>query len=70
MPVTFPVNSTNGTTKCVPLGINPDNLVESEEHFVVMLAMVTSGTSLSLGNNMLAVTLIDDNGKVILCALK
>ena len=65
MPVMFPVNSTNGTTKCVSVSINFDNLVESEEHFVVMLAMVTSGASLSLGNSMLAVTLVDKDGKAI-----
>jgi hypothetical protein len=39
-----------------------DNLVECEEELTITLALVTTGASLSLGNNATSVTIGDNNG--------
>ena len=49
---------------CVPLTAVADNLVECDEDFTVILDLISSGTSLSLGNNSTAVTLSDSDGMV------
>lgn len=62
VPVTFSNGSADGTETCVFITVNSDGKVESEEYFTVMMALVTSGTSLSLGNKTSSVTLIDSDG--------
>ena len=62
MSVTFPNGSADGMDMCTNVSVNSDSKVESEERFMVMLALVVSGTSLSLGNKTSAVTLIDSDG--------
>lgn len=64
MPLTFPSGTADGAEMCAPVIVNSDNLVEHEENFSVVLALVTSGTSLSLGRNMSAITLLDSEGIV------
>lgn len=51
---------------CTTVSVNSDSEVESEEYFTVMLALMVSGTSLSLGNKTSVVTLTDSNGNVLL----
>jgi hypothetical protein len=62
VPITFRTGSANGAELCAPVTVNSDNLVETEEHFTVVLELVTSGTSLSLGGNTTSMTLVDSDG--------
>ena len=60
--ITFPKGSVDGAEVCASISVNSDNLVEYKEDFRVILALVTSGSSLSLGNNASTVSLIDSDG--------
>lgn len=62
MPLTFPIGSAYGAKVCVPLTAVADNLVECDEDFMVVLDLLSSGTSISLGNNSTAVKLVDSDG--------
>lgn len=64
MPITFPNGSADGAEICTPLTAYADNLVECEEDFGVILTLLTSAPSLSLGNNLITVTLIDGDGRL------
>ena len=66
MSATFSNGSAHGTNICTNVTVNSDSEVESEEQFTVMLALVVSGTSLSLGNTTSAVILIDNDGNFFL----
>jgi hypothetical protein len=60
--LTFTPGSANGTEVCSPITVVPDDLVECEESFTVALTLVTSGASISLGNRIGTVTLLDSDG--------
>jgi hypothetical protein len=60
--ITFVNGSSDGAEMCVSLTVNSDSLVEYEEYFVVHQSLVTSGASLSIGNNVSIVTIIDSDG--------
>lgn len=60
--LTFPNGSEDGAEMCASVAVNSDNLVEFEEDFTIALSLVTFGTSLNIGNNLSAVTLIDNDG--------
>ena len=62
VPLTFSPGSADGTKVCTPLTAFADQLVECEEEFFVSLALVTPGSSLSLGNTATTVTLTDGDG--------
>lgn len=54
--------SVDGVEKCAYINATADDLVECEEEFMVVLAQLTHGESINLGNNITAVTLIDGDG--------
>jgi hypothetical protein len=60
--LTFAPGSSDGALMCPSIAIVPDTVIEDEEDFSVTLSLVTTGASLSLGNNVTAVTHIDDDG--------
>ena len=62
--ITFPNGSTDGENVCAYVTVNSDNLVENEEYFTVLWALMTSGTSLSLEWNSTTIFLNDSNGIV------
>jgi hypothetical protein len=47
---------------CVLLNASADNLVEGDEDFTLVLDLITSGTNLSLGNNVTVFTVTDIDG--------
>jgi hypothetical protein len=59
--LTFASGSTNGTEMCVPVVVNSDTLVESDEDFRVVLALDT-GSNLRLGSVETVITITDDDG--------
>ena len=61
VPLTFPAGSANGSKVCTTLTATADDLVELDEDFKVLLDQVTYASTLSIGNNVTAVTLIDGN---------
>lgn len=65
MPINFPTGSADGAETCASVVVNSDNLVETEEHFMVVLALRASGTSLRLGTNATTIALIDSDGNNI-----
>lgn len=62
MPLTFVPGSGNGTELCAPIITNPDDLIECDENFTVILALTTLGTSINVGNNISVITLLDIEG--------
>ena len=59
--LTFVPGSSDGDEMCSWVTVHIDNLVESDEDFVVNLSLVTPmGTSFSLGNTETTVTLTDN----------
>lgn len=63
MPLTFAPGSSDGAEMCASVIANSDDLVESEEYFVVQLALVTpAGNNLRLGNSETTITLTDSDG--------
>ena len=58
----FLPGSTDQVEKCTHINATADDLIECDEEFKVVLALSTPGVSLSLGNNITAVTLIDGDG--------
>lgn len=63
MVLTFASGSAGGAEVCASVAMISDNLVESDEHFIVELSLVTlAGTSLQLGNMQTTVTIIDSDG--------
>lgn len=62
VPLTFLPGSVDGTEVCTSLTALADQLVECEEDFFVSLALVTQGSSISLGNTATNVTLTDGDG--------
>lgn len=63
--LTFAPGSGDGALMCSSISILSDNITEFEEDFIVKLALVTAGENLSLGNNITAVTHIDDDGNLL-----
>lgn len=68
--ITFPSGSVNGTEECTSITVNFDDLVELKEDFRVILALVTSGSSLGVRNNASTISLIDSNGKYVSVRLR
>jgi hypothetical protein len=62
VPITFLPGSADRAEVCTPLTAFVDELVECEEDFSVLLALETPCSSLSLGNTVTAVTLVDGDG--------
>ena len=60
--VVFESGSMNGAMECVNVTLNRDDLVEFEGEFTVELTLNSSKDSLSLGNNVTVVTLVDSDG--------
>ena len=60
--LTFGLGSTDGADMCTSLTANADYLVEYEEDFALMLNLETAGASLSLGNGVTTITIIDGDG--------
>ena len=52
----------NGAMECVNVTVNRDDLVECEEEFTLELTLNSSKDSLSLGNNVTVMTLVDSDG--------
>jgi hypothetical protein len=50
---------------CVFLSASADNLVEGDENFSLILNLMTSGTSLSLGNNVTVIAVTDTDGMLL-----
>jgi hypothetical protein len=61
--LSFLPGAADGTEVCTPIAIVSDNLVECEENFGLILTLVTSGASISLGSSVSTVTLLDSDGK-------
>lgn len=62
MPLTFASGSSDGEGVCASVIAYSDNLVESEEFFVVRLILITPGESFfSLENTETAINLIDSD---------
>jgi hypothetical protein len=61
--LTFVPGSGDGALMCSSVTILEDNVIEGEEDFSVTLALVTTASSLSLGNSVTNITLADDDGK-------
>ena len=64
--ITFIPGSGDSALMCPSVSILSDEAVEGVEDFTLRLALVTSGTSLSLGNSATAVSITDIDGKPIL----
>lgn len=60
--LTFPSGSSYGVEMCAHMIVHSDNLVEFEENFTVVQALVTQGSSFILGNNRTAIALTDNDG--------
>lgn len=60
--LTFLPGSDDGAEVCTPIIATADQLVECEEDFSVTFCLTTVGSSLSMGNSVTAVTLIDSDG--------
>lgn len=61
--MTFAPGTSDGAIMCIPVTVHSDNLVESEEDFMMMLALVNPGHSVILAKNTSVVTVIDNDGK-------
>ena len=61
--MTFIRGSGSGALMCHSLTVLADDMIEGEENFTVGLALVTPGASLTVGNNVLTVTLTDKDGE-------
>ena len=59
---TFGPGTSQGIVMCVSVAVYVDSLVESDEEFSIMFEVVTTGSSISTGNDVTAVTLIDSEG--------
>lgn len=62
MPLTFPAGSGDGAMMCSSVNNLSDNVTELEEHFFVILNLMTMGDSISLGNNVTHVTFTNVDG--------
>ena len=60
-PVMFYVGERNGSERCTNVTLNEDLLVECEEEFSVSLMIATDKPNLSLGNDVISVTIVDSN---------
>jgi hypothetical protein len=58
----FPPGSGDGAMVCSSIAILQDNATELDEDFFISLGLVAIEESLSLGNNVTNVTLIDSDG--------
>lgn len=66
--LTFAPGSGDGEELCTSVSATSDDLVESEEYFIINLALVTqAGTSFSLGNMETAVVITDNEGLLTPC---
>jgi hypothetical protein len=66
VPLTFLAGSSSETVLCTPVTAVADQLIEcGVETFTVVMALATAGASLSLGNNITAVTLTEDDGNTL-----
>lgn len=63
VPLTFPPGSKDGVMLCSAVNTRSNNLTESEEHFFVILNLVTVRDSISLGNKVTHVTFTNVDGK-------
>lgn len=64
--LTFQRGSPDGAGMCDNVTVNSDDLVESDEDFVIVMALATpAGTNFRLDNTEMVVTLIDSDGKYI-----
>lgn len=63
--ITFLNGSTDGAKMCATVTVFADNLVEFEEEFMVGLELETSRANLGPGNNISAITLIDNDGMLL-----
>ena len=61
--LTFAAGSGDGALMCLSVIVLEDDVIEGEEDFSITLSLVTSRTSLSLGNSVMNVTLTDNDGK-------
>ena len=55
--------SGDGALMCSSVTVLEDDMIEGEEDFSITLTLVTTRTSLSLGNSATNVTLVDNDGK-------
>lgn len=62
-PVTFGPGTSDDIVMCVSVPVFADGLVECEEKFNILFDLITTGTSISRGNSVTAVTLIDNEGQ-------
>lgn len=62
VPLTFVPGSGENTEVCTTLSAIPDDVVEGDEEFTVILSLTTTGPSLSIGNNVTTVTIVDSDG--------
>ena len=60
--LTFMSGEGNGVNECLTVSITDDNMVECDEQFTVSLTLNTEGDSLSTGNTLTTVTIMDDDG--------
>lgn len=54
---------------CISVPVAVDSLVECDEQFSIVLGVLTTGTSISTGNNVTAVTLVDSEGIIFVTPL-
>ena len=66
MPITFPVNSSDGEEICVSLDTFLDDEIEGDENFTIVLALSTPGSCLlNLGQDSTVIFLTDSNGMML-----
>ena len=63
--LTFAPGSGDNALMCSSVNVLSDSITEPEEDFTIALALMTTGDSLHLGNNVTTVTHVDDDGKRI-----
>lgn len=59
---TFGPGTSEGIVMCISVEVFVDSLVESDEDFSIEFEVVTTGSSISTGNDATDVTLIDSEG--------
>lgn len=63
--LTFPANSSSGDMECLNVTIIEDTLLEGDETFTVSLELLTIGKGVQLGNSVVVVSIVDNEGKSI-----
>lgn len=55
--------------QCIPAHVIIDNMLECEEHLRIHFGVITTGTSISTGNNVTDATIIDGEGMYLMSVI-